>query len=101
MNNMKYENKYGKLVVKPLTDFRPVSSIQGDDLPAACMFDLATAEKIVLITENRRSQIAVRPSGRCYLIVHESCSSACVVRVVSLEYTGSDAEQEIERLARV
>ena len=99
MNNMKYENEYGKLIVEPLTDNRPVSSIKGADVPADCMFDLDTAEKIVLITENQRSQIGVRPSRRCYLVVHESPSSACAVRIVSLDYAGPDAGQEIERLA--
>ena len=99
MKQTTYENKYGKLVVEHLTDYKPVSFIHGVDLPDDCMFDLDTSEKIVLITENQRSQIGVRPSRRCYLIVHESCSSACAVRIVSMEYTGPDAGQEIERLA--
>ena len=99
MNTTQYENEYGKLTVEHLTDYRPVSSIKGADVPADCMFDLVTLEQIVLITGNRKSQGVFITSERCYLVVHESCSSACVVRVVSLEYTGSDAGQEIARLA--
>jgi hypothetical protein len=98
MNNTQYENEYGKLVVEPITDYRPVSSIKGADVPADCMFDLVTLEQIVLITGNRQSQGVFITPERCYLVVHESCSSACVVRVVSLEYTGPGAAQEIDRL---
>jgi hypothetical protein len=98
MKQMKYENKYGTLIVEPITEFGPVASIKGADVPSNCLFYLATAEMIVLITDNLQSQIGVRPSGRCYLVVHESPSSACVARIVSLKYTGPDAEQEIERV---
>ena len=100
MKQTTYENKYGKLVVEHLTDYKPVSFIHGVDLPDDCMFDLDTAEKIVLITENRRTQIGVMPPPRkCYLVVHESCSFACAVRIVSLDYTGPSAAQEIDMLA--
>ena len=98
MKQMTYENGYGKLVVEQITEYGPVASIKGADVPANCLFYLPMAEMIVLITDNLHTQVGVRPSGRCYLVVHESPSSACVARIVSLKYTGPDAEQEIERL---
>lgn len=102
MKQMTYENEYGKLVVEQITDYKPVSSIHGVDLPDNCLFYLSMAEKIVLITENLHTQIGfmkrVAQGYRGYLVVHESPSSACVARIVSLKYTGPDAEQEIERL---
>jgi len=101
---MKYENKFGTLIVEPVTDYQPVSSIKGADVPEDCFFGMETAEEIVLITDNRMSQVAfVSLLGtplnfnQAYLIIHESANSACVVRVVSIEYKGKhNPQREID-----
>lgn len=96
-----FQNRYGRLEVEPVTPLLQVRNIRGVDYPDDIKFDLETAERIVLITENRRSQIAFQEwtqNGRAYMIVHTSPSEGYIVRIVSLDYTGPNAQEEIERL---
>lgn len=94
----KWSNEFGSLVVEPVTGVMQVSSIFGKDLEDGVKFDVGTAEKIALITENRRCQIGVQRDWKCYLIVHTSPNTAAVVKVVSLEYTGKlSPSEEIAR----
>jgi hypothetical protein len=92
----KWSNRYGTLEVEPVGEVQAVSGIRGTDVDDDLKFDVDTAEKIVLITENRRCQIAVssvRGNGS-YLLVHTSCSMAAVVKIVSLEFTDGVVPQE-------
>lgn len=92
-----YSNKYGTLVVEPITEVMPVKEVRLANFPDDAKFDLDTAERVVLITENRRSQIVVasvhQPVG---LVVHESPSTCWIARIVSLDYTGPNPQQAIE-----
>lgn len=86
-----YRNRYGALTVEPVSELMHVRDIRCADFPDSIKFDLDTAEKIALITENRRSQIAFSTWTRSslgILIVHATESTARVVRVVCLDYTG-------------
>jgi len=100
-----YANRYGRLTLVLTTDFVPVSSIHGRDLPDEVRFrGFDTAEQIALITDNRRLQIAfVHPLSAeiGFVIVHNSPSTAAVARIDRLEYTGPNAQNEIARLAHV
>lgn len=49
-----YSNKYGTLVVEPITEVMSVRDVRLKNIPMNARFDLDTAEKVVLITENRR-----------------------------------------------
>lgn len=95
-----YENRYGRLEVESVSDLLQVRNIRGNDFPDDIKFDVMTAEQIVLITDNRQSQVAFQDwaLGIGYLVIHESPSTGYVCRIVSLNYTGPNAEQEIERL---
>jgi hypothetical protein len=98
---MIYENEYGKLVLELITPYQHISKIHSKEVPDDCFFDLDTAEQIVLITDNKKSQVAFTEwtkNAKGYLIVHESPSSACVVRIIEMQYNGPEAQEEIERL---
>jgi len=98
----RWSNRYGTLVVEPVTEVGPVAGIRGANIDDEVKFDLDTAGKIVLVTDNRRCQVSgeFRGGGRLYLIVHTSCSTAAVVRVVSLDFAeGVVPGDEIARLA--
>jgi hypothetical protein len=92
-----FTNKYGTLVVVPVTKVLAVRDIHGEDIPDEYKFDLPQAEQIALLTENDHAQIALQTwtaDSLGYLIVHTSCSSAFVVRIKTLEYTGPDARDD-------
>lgn len=95
-----WSNRYGTLVVAPVTEVQAVGGIRGADMRDELKFDLETAEKIALITDNRRCQISgdFKRGGRYYLLVHVSCSRVAVVRIVSLDFAdGVSAREEIVR----
>lgn len=96
----RYENRYGVLVVVGLTEPMLIREIHGRDVPEEHKFDLDTAERIVLITENRLSQVCIESKDSVYLVIHTSPSTGYVARVADLEYRGpSSAAREISRLA--
>jgi hypothetical protein len=103
---MKYQNSYGTLVVEPVSPLMLVRNIRGVDFPDDIKFDVDTAAKIALITENNRTQLAFQPwtaakDALGYLIVHETPDTARVVRIVSMDYTGPEPHREIENCRRV
>jgi hypothetical protein len=84
-----YENNYGRLVVRPITDTVPVNTIRLANIPVEARFSLEVAEQVVLITENRHTQIVVRDvNENVALVVHESPSTCWVAQIESLDYTG-------------
>lgn len=115
MEKFIYENEYGILEAVQVTDWFQVGSFSArrflTEYPKHPTFGIDVAEQIVLITDNRRSQIAgmwdvenqkliVTPDS-CILLVHKSPSIACVVEITKFEYTGPNAQEEIEHYARI
>lgn len=94
---IRFSNKFGAVELTPVTEFMPVSSIRKTHPQAqANTFDLTTAEKIALITENRKIQICPHfpVDGLAYLVLHDSPSTAAICRVVveAFECAQSPAE---------
>lgn len=85
-----YKNKFGSLTLAPIGAYKPISTIHSRDLSDAdgVFFSLEDAEKIALITGNRRIQIV--PVGKdfekFFVIHHESPSSGAVCKVEKLVY---------------
>lgn len=99
----RYQNKFGNVTFRPIAEVTHVKNIRGAALDARCMFDVATAEKIALITENRRIQICPFKGAdgwRCYVVLHESESTAAVAEIEELNYTGGVPAQEIHNARR-
>ena len=101
----RFQNKYGTLVVEPITGDMNVRDIHGKDVPDEFKFTLEVAEQIALITDNWHVQMALTmgsSEAKCqgYLCLHTSCSTAFVVKITTLEYIGPNAKEEIERVAQ-
>jgi hypothetical protein len=95
-----FANEFGTLQFRPLSEPQPIAGIRGATLDAACTFDLETAEKVALITENRRVQVAPfkTPAGwRFYAFLHETVNTGAVAQIESLEYIGGTPSNEIEK----
>ncbi len=104
--NLNFENEYGSLIVEPVSEIMPVKDIRCKNYDESIKFDLDTAEKITLITENRRCQIAfskwAETGNYGMLLIHTSTSTAMVVKIKTLDYKGPEsAAGEIERLAPI
>lgn len=52
-----FQNKFGAVTFLPISDVAHISTIHGVNLYPSCMFDIETAKKIALITDNRRIQL--------------------------------------------
>lgn len=98
MENIIYNNKFGNLIVKPITDYMHIDNIIIDNeiVQKDCMFDIDTAEKIVLITENKNCQISTNDKKWFYLVAHKSPSIVCVVKIVSINCYSKNPTQDIE-----
>lgn len=100
---VKFENKFGSLQVSLVTDFMSVGKISRD-MPEVSgnMFDMETAEKIALITENKNVQLCMcyPLNGLGYMVYHRNGKEAAVCKIDSILYSCdvSPAEQ-IERMA--
>jgi len=91
-----FQNKFGTLVVEPYGEFENIADIHGKNLPDDVKFDLETAEKIVLITDNYKIQIGI-VFPIAYMMVHVSPSVVQVVKIRSIEYVGGVPKEEIEQ----
>lgn len=103
MENIKFCNRYGSLELKPVTDYMPVDQIKHTIAPIGSAFNLETAEKIALITENRRIQLCIIPDNYrvMYVVHHSSTSIAAICEINSLAYNERiNPQQELERLAK-
>lgn len=78
-----FSNEFGTVSITPVTEFLKVGSIRKTHPQAqANMFDLETAEKIALITENHHIQLCfVLGTGKCYLVLNNSPSTAAICSV--------------------
>lgn len=100
---VKFENKFGSLQVSLVTDFMSVGKISRD-MPEVSgnLFDMETAEKIALITENKSVQLCMcyPLNGLGYMVYHRNGREAAVCKIDSILYSFdvSPAEQ-IERMA--
>lgn len=93
-----HKNKFGSVAFRLVSDVLPVGDIRGADIESAHKFDIDTAEKIALITENGRVQICPvkEPGGwRFYVVLHATESTAAVAAIDSMHYTGANPRQEI------
>ena len=100
MENLVYQNKYGRLELQP-GEYQNVSDIHSKDLDEDVFFGIDEAEKIALITENKNIQLAFAypELKKAFVLHHKSFDAAAVCRVVSLEFTGGvNPQEEIERL---
>ena len=96
-----FKNKYGTLVIEPVGEVVYVRDIHGKDTPKELWFDMDTAEKIALITENWHVQLCIHSLKEVYLIAHTACEKAFRVKIVTLEYIGpANPMAEIERCNR-
>ena len=116
MKTFTYSNRYGTIEAKQVTEWFPVGKFSSRrflaEHPEHPTFGIDTAEQIVLITDNRRSQITgfwyVNENGELItnanngiLLVHQSPSIVCVVKITKFEYNGPNAQEEIEHYARI
>lgn len=92
---MIYKNRHGEAELKLHGDIVHVSTVRG-----ACplLFDMDTAEKLLLITENRKIQVAcVYPDlTKLYAVYHHTSSAVQVAEIVSLKYTGGNPSHAIQ-----
>jgi hypothetical protein len=94
-----YTNEYGTLELEP-SEYVDIDTIRVATTPDEFKFDLPTAEKIALLTETARTQIAFDyPKMKQAIIVHHVAPSiVAVCRVHSLNFKpGVDAREEIQR----
>lgn len=93
-----FKNKFGSVTFRPVTEITHVKNIRGADVEARCLFDVETAEKLALITENHRVQICPTqgPDGwRCYVVLHEDSANVAVAEIEELTYIGGVPAAEI------
>lgn len=94
-----FENVFGCVTFVPVTEAMHVSKIRGADLDPGCLFDIETAEKVALITENRHIQLCsfkTVDGWRCYVVLHETASTAAVAKLDALTYVGKTPAHELQ-----
>ena len=104
-----YENKFGKVVFEPVTDFMPVSDITRENVPEIneVLVSLDHAEQITLVTENRRACMSFcfpfLPEDQATFGLKYSCSSRAAVCRVTIQRFGTpgniSAQEQIEAMA--
>ena len=92
-----YSNEYGQLTVEKISEIMPIKQISRElpSFPSTDIaFDIKTAERIALITENRGVQICFfkeTNNHRAYLIASDTTGkNACYVRISSLNYSSRE-----------
>lgn len=96
---IRYHNKYGSLEIEVIEAYRNISTIRSKELSSALFFDISTAEKVALITENKGVQLSPTADYKTmYLVHHESPSMAAVCRVVKVDFNADyDARKELAK----
>ena len=97
---MDYKNKYGTATLTPIGPIVHVSKVVGAEvIDAGYGFDMATAERLALVTENARLQPAYNMARRqCYVVCHHSPSEVQVCRLDALVCTETDPHATLNRL---
>lgn len=86
--SVRYQNRYGSVRLVPVTPYGPVSGYRTDTSPPELLVSLDDAERIALITENRRVNYGFNlREGRGIIIHHEGPNRAAVCRVEDLAFT--------------
>lgn len=96
-----FQNRYGRLTLKLVSDVRPVKGIRGVDIDDCHKFDMDTAEKIALITDNRGIQLCYGAGARLYVVAHDTPSTCAVARIETMSYVGQNPAQEIRDARRL
>ncbi|HFI4796489.1 TPA: hypothetical protein ACGQK4_002208 [Elizabethkingia anophelis] len=88
MKTFEYKNKYGSLKLIPVSDLMKVSNIKGIDIDKKYKFDINTAEKVALITENYDTQMSFGfpITNQAYIIKHESSSTGYICELSDLNF---------------
>ena len=105
-DTVRYSNRFGSVEISPVSEVMDVSSIcKSNPVAVANEFTISDAEKIALITGNDGVQICPHffpVTGRAYLILHYSSSTASVCSVRIESFTVSEEPSKIiSGLARV
>jgi hypothetical protein len=98
--NLTYKNKYGCLEIEIVGPYQKVSTIRCKDIDERYSFDMDTAKKIALITENNRVQLCFSSGNlnKVFLVHHQSSSMAAVCKIVSLDFDNNiNARSELAR----
>ena len=84
-----FKNEFGTLSVSLVTDFLAVRDINRNIKSVSDnLFDMETAEKIALITGNKRIQLVMcyPLNGQCYMVYHQGSSLAAVCKIESMDF---------------
>lgn len=95
-----YSNRYGTLELEVMGPYSKISSMRSSDWPVSCRCGIDEAEKVVLITDNRKMQMALCDTslkGDCFVPLHHiSPSEAAVCRIKSMAFAkGVNATKEL------
>jgi hypothetical protein len=104
-----YTNRFGEVELIPVTEFMPISEISRDklDIVDEVSVSIDMAEKVVLITDNRRMSMSFhypfQPEDRATYALKYSCSNRAAVCRVNLKSfkseDGRTAQEQIEHMA--
>ena len=97
---MDYANKFGTATLTPVGPVVHVRTVVGTTvIDDGYGFDMDTAEKLALITENARLQPSYNMARRlCYVMLHHSPSQVQVCRLDRLTYVGGDPSETLNHL---
>lgn len=90
--------RYGSLIIEKASGITLVKNHRNIDLDNDLLFNIETAEKIALITEEQRTQLSVSKIEevfKCSLFVHLSPSTGWVARILNLNYTFDTPARDI------
>lgn len=99
-----YKNKYGYLEFDVVGEYQDVTKISSKRVDAEFFFDISTAEKIALITNNKDIQLCFTypTNGTAFLVHHKSSGIAAVCRITKIEFDNKfNATKELEPLPRI
>jgi len=96
-----YKNKYGELKLT-VDNYVNIKTIFGKDLNENCLFDIAIAEKIALITENKNIQISFFKKDsqyKAYVVHHKSSDTVSICQIKELNFINNvNPQKEIEKI---
>lgn len=98
MIQTEYENRHGKVRFRVMSEVTYIRNVSSGQYPGLQRYDLETAERIAVITENHHVQIVPVREGEqwlCYLVLHDSPSFVAVAEIESMEYVDTTAAREV------
>lgn len=99
---MNYSNKYGTATLTPVGPIVHVSAVVGTDvIDSGHGFDIDTAAKLALVTENFKLQPSYNMARKkCYVMYHHTPSTVQVCRLDALDCTENDPHTTLDYLNR-